>query len=123
MTLGAPRLPFTDRIVFLGSRYMKIIKRIRRFSQYLLAGDWAAIGGTIQREWYEFLLWRGKPFVYNRGEVRFVCFPDSQDSRFLRIWSGDVLELNVLRLWLNPGDDFVDAGANLGLYTLTAAHW
>lgn len=58
-----------------------------------------------------------RPFIHRLAGHRLVCFPDHPDSVTQLLEGGDDLwELGLLERWLQPGDGFVDAGANLGLY-------
>lgn len=100
---------------------MKVFKRTSQLFEYLLTGNVQAILNSLHREWVNYQFWRGRPFVYRKGIARFVCFPDWIDSRYLHSWSGDLLEIQMLSYWLKENDTFVDVGANLGLYALTAA--
>ena len=65
------------------------------------------------------------PFVHRAAGHPLVCFPDHPDSVVQYIEGGDdPWELDLLRLWLQPGDAFVDAGANLGLFAhMVAGHF
>ncbi len=59
-----------------------------------------------------------RPFIHRLAGHRLVCFPDHPDSVTQLLEGGDDLwELGLLERWLRPGDGFVDAGANLGLYS------
>src|SRR4051812_25545512 len=63
-----------------------------------------------------------RPFVHRLAGRRLVCFPDHPDSVTQLLEGGDDLwELGLLEHWLRPGDAFVDAGANLGLYSHSIA--
>lgn len=56
--------------------------------------------------------------------VRFRCYPDSRAAHTAlshRHGLSDFHEMNFLRDYLRPGDNFLDLGANVGLYTLLAS--
>src|SRR2546430_3892448 len=67
---------------------------------------------------------KGRPFIHHRPGYRFVCLPEIADSREIYLQGNreDRWELDFLRAWLRPGDAMIDAGANLGLYAIEAAH-
>jgi FkbM family methyltransferase len=62
---------------------------------------------------------------YIRHEVRpglFLDLPSQSDlSRFVFVYDLEGTERRLLSSLLRPGDEFVDIGANFGLYTLDAA--
>ncbi len=86
---------------------------------------------TLRRQWHfnrrEAILRRNGsvPFVHRTAGHPLVCFPDHPDSVTQFIEGGDdPWELDLLRRWLQPGDGFVDAGANLGLFAhMVAGHF
>jgi FkbM family methyltransferase len=51
------------------------------------------------------------------------CYPDSQDASRVLYFNGipDPNEMGFLRHYLRPGDNAIDAGANIGIYTLYLA--
>jgi FkbM family methyltransferase len=65
-----------------------------------------------------------RPFTHLRTGFPFVCFPRLPDSVevYLNGSANDSQELKLLSAWLEPGDSMIDAGANLGLYSIAAAH-
>jgi FkbM family methyltransferase len=68
------------------------------------------------------LRWTPQSFVYRMSGSRLVCHPQCEDS--VRHYLGDVWdewEAVCLRRWLQPGDVFLDIGANVGFYSFTAA--
>jgi hypothetical protein len=65
----------------------------------------------------------GHPFVHRTRHFPFICVPGVPDSEETFLTGEfDSWELNVLCAWLEPGDAFVDVGANLGLSTFCAHH-
>lgn len=67
---------------------------------------------------------RGKPFVYQLGGFPFVCIPGAPDSEETFLTGEfDDFELTLLRAWLQPGDAFVDIGANFGIYSFAVSHF
>lgn len=65
---------------------------------------------------------RGRPFVHHRLGFAFPCYPDIADSVDLYLHdSHDMLELSLVKAWLEPGDASIDVGANLGFYGVAAA--
>ena len=57
------------------------------------------------------------------GDLKFRCYPDSHEASRLIYFSGlpDPAEMIFLKRYLRPGDRAIDAGANVGLYTLYIA--
>lgn len=86
---------------------------------------------TLRRQWIfnqrqRILRRQGlTPFVHRAAGYPLVCFPDHPDSVVQFIEGGDdPWELDLLRRWLEPGDSFIDAGANLGLFAhMVAGHF
>lgn len=86
---------------------------------------------TLRRQWIfnqrqRILRRQGlTPFVHRAAGHPLVCFPDHPDSVVQFIEGGDdPWELRLLRRWLQPGDAFIDAGANLGLFAhMVAGHF
>jgi FkbM family methyltransferase len=67
---------------------------------------------------------QGQPFIYQLGDFPFICVPGIADSEETFVTDeSDAFELTLLRRWLEPGDAFVDVGANLGMYSFAAAHY
>ncbi len=92
----------------------------------LAGGRSGHIAGRVRYNQLLFRIWfhRGRPFVYRRNGIRYVCFPDHPDSRIVASSNfTDALELSLLRECLAPGDMFLDLGANLGTYALAAAQF
>jgi FkbM family methyltransferase len=78
---------------------------------------WHIRGRRIERA-------RGQPFLYRRGGFPFVCIPGNFDSEVVyRSDSTEDLELSLLKSWLREDDKFIDAGANLGLYSFAVGHF
>lgn len=67
----------------------------------------------------------GRPLdVTVLGGVRIRCYPDSgyaSNLFYFTAWR-DWSELSFMQHYLRPGDRFIDGGANIGLYSLFAAH-
>lgn len=66
----------------------------------------------------------GKPIdIRVHGQLWFRCYPDSHDASRMVYFSGlpDPSEMIFMSRYLRPGDRFIDAGANVGIYTLLAA--
>ncbi len=62
-----------------------------------------------------------RPFVHRRRGFPEVCHPDWTDSaEIFRINAGDHWEFRLLARWLEPGDQVLDLGANLGCYSFAA---
>lgn len=57
------------------------------------------------------------------GGNKLRCYPDSNTARSVAYYgpAPDVVTMSFMQLYLRPGDAFLDAGANIGLYTLIAA--
>jgi len=61
------------------------------------------------------------PFIYGYDQDRMVCDPAVSDSRSIFLERPtDLFERRLFRLWLQPADWVVDAGANAGLFTAVA---
>jgi FkbM family methyltransferase len=82
---------------------------------------------TLRRQWQfnqgQYLLRRqgSAPFVHQRLGFPAVCHPDWPDSTDqFSLNAGDHWEYKLLTQWLEPGDQFLDLGANLGLYCFAA---
>ena len=98
---------------------MSLIHKLSTAGTLVAHGRW----GTIARQFHALgrahILKRNgsRPFVHRTNGFPLVCFPDMPDSRsqFLN-GCDDEWEVACLRNWLCPGDAFIDAGANLGLY-------
>ena len=66
--------------------------------------------------------WRflGYDYLKINDTVRLKIHADSRIGHLLRYGDFEAAELTFLRRYLRPGDSFIDAGANVGLYTLLA---
>jgi FkbM family methyltransferase len=102
---------------------VSLTKKIRTALKLLLRGDFS----TLARQWKynqgRFILhWHGRrPFVHHRLGFPSVCHPDWIDSADLFcLNAGDHWEYRLLAQWLEPGDQFLDLGANLGYYSFAA---
>lgn len=69
---------------------------------------------------YKRLTGRAKDISYHGLTLR--CYPDSHSASRAIYFSGlpDYREMRFILDYLRPGDKFIDAGANIGLYTLLA---
>jgi FkbM family methyltransferase len=60
-------------------------------------------------------------FVHQEYGFPVVCHPDWPDSAAQYLdGPSDLWEFRLLRAWLQPGDQFLDLGANTGLYSYAA---
>ncbi|MBI2814107.1 MAG: FkbM family methyltransferase [Opitutae bacterium] len=82
---------------------------------------------TLRRQWEFnkglFILRRhgAAPFVHQRLGFPSVCHPGWTDSAELFcLNAGDHWEYQLLAKWLEPGDQFLDLGTNLGYYAFAA---
>src|SRR5262245_50879315 len=55
--------------------------------------------------------------------VRILLYPDSHISQFIYCEDYEIPEREFLKLFLKPGDIFVDIGANIGLFTILAGRY
>lgn len=102
---------------------MNVTHKLLTLGRLLVGGDARQVRNRVRYNWLLLRAWlsRGQPFVYRRNGVRYVCHPDNSESRIVATSApADRVELAVLRLWLEPGDTFLDAGANVGAYALAA---
>jgi FkbM family methyltransferase len=103
---------------------MSIGQKLLTASNLVARGQWSIIDRQIRLHWRTRQLHRsnGQPFIHRTAGPALVCFPDVPDSveQFLQ-GGDDPWERALLRRWLQSGDTFVDAGANLGLYTHAVA--
>ena len=97
---------------------MSLTRRIATAARLAARGEWSIFDRQLRLHWRLRRLRRAtRPFIHRTAGHRLVCFPDVPDSVSQYLHGGDdPWELNLLRRWLRPGDAFVDAGANLGLY-------
>lgn len=105
---------------------MSLLRKTGTVARLLLDGRGGQLQGRVRYNQLLFRIWlhRGRPFVYRRDGIRYVCFPDNPDSRIVASSNfTDTLEINLLRAWLTPGDAFLDLGANLGTYAFAAAQF
>ncbi len=105
---------------------ISLLRKTRTVARMLVDGRSGHLRGRVRYNQLLFRIWlhRGRPFIYRRDGIRYVCFPDHPDSRIVASSNfTDAIELNVLRAWLAPGDAFLDLGANLGTYTFAAAQF
>lgn len=81
-----------------------------------------AVARGVGWQLYKRLTGRSKDItVFERMRLR--CYPDSPAaSAFFYTHGGsDVDDMAFVRRYLRPGDEFLDVGANIGVYTLLAA--
>jgi FkbM family methyltransferase len=66
---------------------------------------------------------RGRAWVVPFHGLRLKCFPDSTSSSAVIYFNGlpDFWEMSFVLAYLRPGDQVLDVGANVGVYTLLAA--
>lgn len=64
----------------------------------------------------------GRPLDISYHGLKLRCYPDSHSASRAIYFSGlpDYREMRFVLDFLRPGDQFIDAGANVGLYTLLA---
>lgn len=102
---------------------MSLSQKLLTACQLIARADFA----TLRRQWTinqgQLLLWlhRGKPFAHRRLGFPSVCHPDWIDSADLFcVNAGDHWEYRLIQQWLEPGDQFLDLGANVGYYAFAA---
>lgn len=102
---------------------MSLTNKILTAGRLLARGDFA----TLRRQWAvnqgQLILRRHgrRPFTHRRLGFPSVCHPDWIDSADLFcINAGDHWEYRLLQRWLEPGDQFLDLGANVGYYAFAA---
>ena len=81
-----------------------------------------ALAGSVAWQCYKRTI--ARPFDLEVfGDLKFRCYPDSHEASRLIYFSGlpDPTEMMFLKRYLRPGDRAIDAGANVGLYTLYLA--
>ena len=68
--------------------------------------------------------WRRRPVVARDGDERYVfrCETDLERARAETLFSKEAGTVAWIRERVEPGETFYDVGANIGLYTLLAAH-
>jgi FkbM family methyltransferase len=61
-----------------------------------------------------------RPFDIGAFGFRFRCYPDSHDAGRMIYFNGlpDPQEMEFVRRYVRPGDRVIDAGANVGVYSL-----
>jgi FkbM family methyltransferase len=66
---------------------------------------------------------RGRPWVVPFHGLKLICYPDSTASSAVVYFGGlpDYWEMSFLLAYLRPGDQVLDVGANVGVYTMLAA--
>jgi len=63
-----------------------------------------------------------KPVVVDFHGKKLNCYPDSTSSSSVIYFNGlpDYWEMKFIQAYLRPGDNFLDIGANVGVYTILA---
>ncbi len=85
--------------------------------------------GVRLRSVMRFLKWQlmkrtlQKPLVVDFHGKKLNCYPDSTSSSSVIYFNGlpDYWEMKFIQAYLRPGDNFLDVGANVGVYTILAA--
>jgi FkbM family methyltransferase len=99
---------------------MSITAKLGTACGLLARGEWQIFDRQVRLHWRNSRVRRAgnAPFVHETAGHPLVCFPDLPDSVAQYVQGGDdPWELSLLRTWLQAGDAFIDAGANLGLYS------
>ena len=102
---------------------MNILSKVSTLGRLVRSGAWSTIRLRLLMliAGWRLRLHEGKPFVNRDLGFRAVCHPDWPESRTQFLGSvGDRFEFTIIRKWLHPGDWFVDAGANKGLFSFAA---
>lgn len=65
----------------------------------------------------------GRALVVDFHGRKLKCYPDSTSSSSVIYFDGlpDYWEMKFIQAYLRPGDNFLDVGANVGVYTILAA--
>ena len=87
--------------------------RGRRLKALARAVGWQVYKRTLRRHWDLRVF----------GGLTIRCYPDSYSASNLIYFSEypEWIEMKFMKDYLRPGDNFVDVGANIGIYTLYAA--
>jgi len=66
---------------------------------------------------------RRSPKIVDFHQRRLACYPDSPSTSGVLYFSGypDYWEMKFLQAYLRPGDNFIDVGANTGVYSILAS--
>ena len=105
---------------------MSLPRKIATAAKLVARGEWWIFDRQVRLHWRTRRLRRAGacPFIHRAAGHRLVCFPNLPDSAAQYLHGGDDRwELALLRRWLQSGDAFIDAGANLGLYAHAVAGW
>lgn len=64
-----------------------------------------------------------QPLLIDYHGKKLICYPDSTSSSSIIYFNGlpDYWEMKFIQAYLRPGDNFLDIGANVGVYTILAA--
>jgi len=76
-----------------------------------------------------FVLWQVAKRIFKRRltigfhGAKLICYPDSTSTSAALYYSGypDYWEMKFLQAYLRPGDNFLDIGANTGVYSILAS--
>jgi FkbM family methyltransferase len=73
--------------------------------------------------WQSFKCLLKRPLVIRFHNQRLKCYPDSTSTSSALYFSGyaDYWEMKFLQAYLRPGDNFLDIGANAGVYSILAS--
>lgn len=111
-----------------------VLIRLNRFQRGLVHLWKGTLIDRLRWEWYQYVIQRRREWwksqcgkqEYVEAEiqpgVRMKLYFDSWLCCWIYHKECDRAELQFLNAFLRPGDVFVDIGANIGLYTVTAAH-
>ena len=102
---------------------MNVLSKVSTLGRLVRSGAWSTIRlrALMLVAGWRLRLHEGKPFVNRDLGFPAVCHPDWPESRTQFLGCvGDRFEFTVIRRWLRPGDWFVDAGANKGLFSFAA---
>ena len=96
------------------------MSKLHTTAALLASGSFAQLRS---RFWTNFCGWRlrrsgRRSFMYRLAGIPIVCIPGIHESEEACL-TGEVdhLELALLKQWFESGDNFVNVGANLGIYT------
>jgi FkbM family methyltransferase len=99
-------------------------RQIRTMAKLMFRGRFALLRdrGLIAARRFRLRRQGSQPFIYRREGHREVCHPDWHLSRehYCHVGREDSIEFMLLRHWLQPGDVFLDLGANRGAFSFAA---
>lgn len=100
----------------LPGKILTTLKLLARLDFATLGRQWTVNQGQLILR-----LHRSQPFMHRRLGFPSVCHPDWIDSAdFFCVNAGDHWEYRLLEQWLEPGDQFLDLGVNVGYYAFAA---